>query len=90
DADMDYLIMVMALLKGQRVFVLSTGDKKEGGAMIITSQNEELVKTVAAEVNKFVEVKGGGKGRWQGKSKSWKGLETAWETAEALVKGANA
>ncbi|KAG0074283.1 hypothetical protein BGZ92_003450 [Podila epicladia] len=95
DADMDYLVTVVALLKeqelikGQRVFVLSTGDKKEGGAMIITGQNEELVKTVAAEVSKFVEVKGGGKGRWQGKSKSWKGLETAWEAAEATVKGAN-
>lgn len=96
DADMDYLVTVAALLKeqelvkGQRVFVLSTGDKKEGGAMIITGQNEELVKKVAAEVGKFVEVKGGGKGRWQGKSKSWKGLETAWEAAEAVVKGASA
>ncbi|KAG0331064.1 hypothetical protein BG004_001838 [Podila humilis] len=91
EADMDYLITVVGLLKdqdllqGQRVFVLSTGDKKEGGAMIITGQNEDLVKTVAAEVAKFVEVKGGGKGRWQGKSKSWKGLDTAWEAAEAIV-----
>ncbi|KAG0350658.1 hypothetical protein BG005_009809, partial [Podila minutissima] len=56
----------------------------------LVTVNEELVKTVAAEVSKFVEVKGGGKGRWQGKSKSWKGLETAWEAAEAVVKGASA
>ncbi|KAG0028549.1 hypothetical protein BGZ81_004631 [Podila clonocystis] len=96
DADMDYLVTLASLLKdqellkGQRVFVLSVGDKKEGGAMVITGQNEELVKKVAAEVGKFVEVKGGGKGRWQGKSKSWKGLETAWEAAEAVVKGASA
>ncbi|KAG0252241.1 hypothetical protein BG011_007100 [Mortierella polycephala] len=91
DADMDYLVVLSSLLKdhellqGQRIFILSAGDKKEGGPMMITGQNEALVKQVAAEVSKFVEVKGGGKGRWQGKSKSWKGLETAHAAAEAMI-----
>ncbi|KAF9182148.1 hypothetical protein BGZ51_004897 [Haplosporangium sp. Z 767] len=91
DADMDYLVVLSSLLKdhellrGQRIFILSAGEKKEGGPMMITGQNEALVKQIAAEVCKFVEVKGGGKGRWQGKSKSWKGLETAHAAAEAMI-----
>ncbi|KAG0288527.1 hypothetical protein BGZ98_004231 [Dissophora globulifera] len=91
DADMDFLVVLTSLLKdnelllGNRIFVLSTGDKKEGGPMIVTGQNEDLVKKVAAEISKFVEVKGGGKGRWQGKSKSWKGLDAAYTAAESLV-----
>ncbi|KAG0328561.1 hypothetical protein BGZ99_005040 [Dissophora globulifera] len=91
DADMDFLVVLTSLLKdnelllGNRIFVLSTGEKKEGGPMIVTGQNEDLVKKVAAEISKFVEVKGGGKGRWQGKSKSWKGLDAAYTAAESLV-----
>ncbi|KAI1318194.1 hypothetical protein EDD11_007077 [Mortierella claussenii] len=92
DADMDFLVILTTLLKdydliqGQRMFILSAGGKKEGGPMIITGPNEEMVKQIAAEVSKFVEVKGGGKGRWQGKSKSWKGLETAHAAAEAMLR----
>ncbi|KAG0371377.1 hypothetical protein BC939DRAFT_449711 [Gamsiella multidivaricata] len=91
DADMDFLIVLTSLLKdhdlvkGQRIFVLSAGDKKEGGPIIITGQNEDMVKKVADEISKFVEVKGGGKGRWQGKSRSWKGLETAHAAADTLI-----
>jgi len=94
DADMDYLILLTSLLKDQelvkggRIFVLSAGDKKEGGPMIVIGQDEVLVKSVAAEIVKHVEVKGGGKGRWQGKSKSWKGLEDAHAAAEILVHSA--
>ncbi|KAF9112042.1 hypothetical protein BGX27_004061 [Mortierella sp. AM989] len=91
DADMDYLVLLTSLLKdneliqGQRIFILSAGDKKEGGPMIITGQNEDMVKKIAAEVGKFVQVKGGGKGRWQGKSKSWSGLEAAHAAAKSLL-----
>lgn len=91
DADMDYLVLLTSLLKdhdllhGHRIFILSAGDKKEGGPIIITGHNEELVKKVAAQVSKLVEVKGGGKGRWQGKSKSWKGLEEAHAAANTLI-----
>ncbi|KAF8937841.1 hypothetical protein BGZ58_002049 [Dissophora ornata] len=91
DAEMDYLVILTTLLKdrdlmqGKRIFIISAGDKKEGGPMIITGQDEDLVKKVAVEVGKFVEVKGGGKGRWQGKSKSWKGLDAAHTAAESLV-----
>ncbi|KAF9204673.1 hypothetical protein BGZ49_005022 [Haplosporangium sp. Z 27] len=91
DADMDYLVLLTSLLKdhdliqGQRIFILSAGDKKEGGPMIVTGQNEDLVKKIAAEVSKFVQVKGGGKGRWQGKSKSWQGLEAAHAAAKSLL-----
>ncbi|KAG0002379.1 hypothetical protein BGZ80_010121 [Entomortierella chlamydospora] len=91
DADMDYLVLLTSLLKdseliqGQRIFILSAGEKKEGGPMIITGQSDDLVKKIATEVGKFVEVKGGGKGRWQGKSKSWQGLEAAHTAANALL-----
>ncbi|KAG0056166.1 hypothetical protein BGZ83_006075 [Gryganskiella cystojenkinii] len=94
DADMDYLILLSSLLKdqdhikGSRVFVLSAGDKKEGGPMIVTGQDEVLVKSVATEIAKHVEVKGGGKGRWQGKSKSWKGLEAAHAAVVDVVASA--
>ncbi|KAG0212254.1 hypothetical protein BGX28_006607 [Mortierella sp. GBA30] len=92
DAEMDYLVVLTSLLKdhnllqGKRMFVLSAGEKKDGGPMIITGKDEDLVKNVAAEVGKFVEVKGGGKGRWQGKSKSWKGLDAAHAAAETLLR----
>ncbi|KAG0234925.1 hypothetical protein B0O80DRAFT_450428 [Mortierella sp. GBAus27b] len=91
DAEMDYLVLLTSLLKdhdllrGHRIFILSAGDKKEGGPIIITGQNDELVKKVAAEVSKFIDVKGGGKGRWQGKSKSWQGLEEAHTAARTLL-----
>ncbi|KAF9439107.1 hypothetical protein BGZ76_011345 [Entomortierella beljakovae] len=91
DADMDYLVLLASLLKdnelvqGHRIFILSAGDKKEGGPMIITGQNEDLVKKIASEVGKFVQVKGGGKGRWQGKSKSWSGLEASYSAADTLL-----
>ncbi|KAF9941728.1 hypothetical protein BGZ65_001736 [Modicella reniformis] len=96
DADMSYLLILTTLLKdhelvcGNRIFILSVGDKQEGGPMFIVGQNDDLVKKVAAEVSKFVEVKGGGKGRWQGKSKSWKGLETAHAAAHTLVQSETA
>ncbi|KAF9082415.1 hypothetical protein BGX23_012481 [Mortierella sp. AD031] len=91
DVDMDFLGVVTALLKdsdliqGQRIFILSAGEKKEGGPMIIIGQNDELVKKLATEIAKLIDIKGGGKGRWQGKAKSWQGLDSAWAAAEALV-----
>ncbi|KAK3834954.1 MAG: hypothetical protein J3R72DRAFT_388201 [Linnemannia gamsii] len=91
DVDMDFLGVVTALLKdndliqGQRIFILSAGDKKEGGPMIIIGQSDEAVKKIATEVAKLIDIKGGGKGRWQGKSKSWQGLDSAWAAAEVLV-----
>ncbi|KAF9904336.1 Alanyl-tRNA editing protein Aarsd1 [Linnemannia zychae] len=91
DVDMDFLGVITALLKdndliqGQRIFILSAGDKKEGGPMIITGHSDDSVKKIATEVAKLIDIKGGGKGRWQGKSKSWQGLDSAWAAAEALV-----
>ncbi|KAF9920581.1 hypothetical protein FBU30_009571 [Linnemannia zychae] len=91
DVDMDFLVLVALLLKendllqGQRVFMMSAGDKKEGGPMIIVSQDEGMVKKIATEVTKLMDIKGGGKGRWQGKAKNWQGLDSAWAAAEVLV-----
>lgn len=91
DVDMDFLGVITALLKdndliqGQRIFMLSAGEKKDGGPMIIIGQSDEAVKKVATEVSKLIDIKGGGKGRWQGKAKSWQGLDSAWLAAEALV-----
>ncbi|KAF9586290.1 Alanyl-tRNA editing protein Aarsd1, partial [Lunasporangiospora selenospora] len=96
DGDGDYLVQLFhlitdnGLLQDRRIFILSSGDMNEGGPMFIMSKDEALIKRVATEVSKFVEVKGGGKGRWQGKAKSWKGLETAWEAARTLVKSESA
>jgi alanyl-tRNA synthetase len=91
DVDMDFLGVITALLtdndviQGQRIFMLSAGEKKEGGPMIIIGQSDEAIKKIATEVSKLIDIKGGGKGRWQGKAKSWQGLDSAWLAAEALV-----
>ncbi|KAF9135394.1 hypothetical protein BGW39_003191 [Mortierella sp. 14UC] len=96
DVDMDFLGVITALLKdndliqGQRIFILSAGEKKEGGPMIIIGQSDEAVKNIATEVAKLIDIKGGGKGRWQGKCKSWQGLDSAWAAAEALVHAGSA
>ncbi|KAG0269713.1 hypothetical protein DFQ27_002382 [Actinomortierella ambigua] len=93
DADVDYLTLLASLLQkdydlvqGKRIFVLSTGDRKEGGAMTLLGKDEDLIKKVAAAIQSNVDIKGGGKGRWQGKaSKSWDGLDAAWQAARAIV-----
>ncbi|KAG0241791.1 hypothetical protein BGW41_005298 [Actinomortierella wolfii] len=93
DADVDYLTLLSTLLlkeydlvQGKRIFVLSAGDRKEGGAMMLLGKDEDLVKKVAAAIQSKVDIKGGGKGRWQGKApKSWDGLDEAWQAARVIV-----
>ncbi|KAF9975751.1 hypothetical protein BGZ73_000501 [Actinomortierella ambigua] len=93
DADTDYLVLLSSLLQkdydlvqGKRIFALSAGDRKEGGAMILLGKDEDLIKKAAAAIQSKVDIKGGGKGRWQGKApKSWDGLDDAWQAARAVV-----
>ncbi|RUP46885.1 Threonyl/alanyl tRNA synthetase [Jimgerdemannia flammicorona] len=86
DGDMDYLLVLAGLLKekgvlvGARVVMLSAGEKAGGGPMMVLGVDEERVNEVVKGITGELDgVKGGGKGRWQGRVKTWKGLEKAWE-----------
>jgi alanyl-tRNA synthetase len=88
DADMEYLVLLgngakeQKLLEESAVIVLAGGEQAAGGPIIVLGGNDESVKKVAQALTQHLDgLKGGGKGRWQGKCKTWKG----WETAKAAV-----
>lgn len=73
DAAMDYLRTVEKELgklePGQGTLVLFTGLSKTGGSIVISGDKTDVV---AAKVKEIVtNVKGGGKGKWQGKVPVW-------------------
>ncbi|OBZ89285.1 Alanyl-tRNA editing protein Aarsd1 [Choanephora cucurbitarum] len=84
DADMEYLGFVAnglrdrSVLEGKnKVVVLAAGEKKTGGPIVITGGTAELVQQVGKVVMKILPgVKGGGKGRWQGKAQNWNEIES--------------
>ncbi|PVZ97412.1 hypothetical protein BB558_004988 [Smittium angustum] len=59
------------------VVIVSAGQKKTGGPIMVFGK-DELVSKVSGEITKSIPgVKGGGKGaKWQGKSTTWKELES--------------
>ncbi|KAG0175484.1 Alanyl-tRNA editing protein Aarsd1 [Apophysomyces sp. BC1034] len=89
DADMDYLNLVATELRDKfqpdQVVVLAAGGKKTGGPIIIAGAADEVIQKTAKAVATVVDVKGGGKGRWQGKTKSWQGIEKVEEQLEKVM-----
>lgn len=86
DGDMDFLSMVAngirdrQLLPEQadvnKIVVLAAGEEKAGGPIIVTGTNNEIVQKAGKLVMKALSgVKGGGKGRWQGKAQNWVGID---------------
>ncbi|KAG2181189.1 hypothetical protein INT43_008771 [Umbelopsis isabellina] len=93
DADMDYLSLLGSLAKEQKlleendkaVIVLAGGEQSAGGPIIVLGANDEKVKKTAQTLTQHLDgLKGGGKGRWQGKCKTWKGWENAKDAVAAL------
>lgn len=84
DADMEFLSMVSNVMRdcqlikegSNKVVVLAAGEKKTGGPLIVAGGNNDIVQQTGKLVMKqLTGVKGGGKGRWQGKSQNWNGIE---------------
>ncbi|KAF7726491.1 hypothetical protein EC973_008726 [Apophysomyces ossiformis] len=88
DADLEYLNAVATALKDKlasdQVVVLAAGEKKSGGPILIAGGSDEMIQKTAKVIATVVDVKGGGKGRWQGKTKSWKGVENIEKELEKL------
>ncbi|CEP14634.1 hypothetical protein [Parasitella parasitica] len=59
-----------------KVVVLAAGGRKTGGPLIVAGSDNDIVQKVGKILTSVLsEVKGGGKGRWQGKAKNWDGIE---------------
>lgn len=92
DADMDYLVLLGNGAKEQKllennpgsVVILAGGEQSAGGPVIVLGIDDESVKKAAQTLTQHLDgLKGGGKGRWQGKCKTWKG----WDNARAAIEG---
>jgi alanyl-tRNA synthetase len=91
DADMDYLVLLANGAKDQKlleenagaVIILAGGETSAGGPIIVLGSDDDSVKKATQLLTQHLDgLKGGGKGRWQGKCKTWKG----WESAQAAIK----
>lgn len=84
EADMDFLAMVANVIRDRKlleegtnkVVVLAAGEQQTGGPIIVTGGTNEIVQKTGKIVTATLSgVKGGGKGRWQGKAQNWSGIE---------------
>ncbi|ORX94571.1 alanyl-tRNA synthetase domain-containing protein 1 [Basidiobolus meristosporus CBS 931.73] len=89
DADMTFLNLLTHHLKvasPESVALLCGGPKKEGGPIIIIGNPDKVKKCSDIVTETLANVKGGGKGRWQGKTSSWTNLETVFaKVSETLT-----
>ncbi|RCI00298.1 hypothetical protein CU098_011990, partial [Rhizopus stolonifer] len=94
EGDMEFIGMMANIVKDrklleeqdQRVIILAAGEKKQGGPIIITGSTNEIVqKTGKAVMATLNGVKGGGKGRWQGKAQSWDDIDNLENAIKQLV-----
>jgi alanyl-tRNA synthetase len=91
EADMEFVTMVAAIMKDRKVLdgtgkvvVLVAGPKKTGGPIIIAGDTDEVVQKTGKIVKETIpEVKGGGKGRWMGKSSCWSNIDALKQALEA-------
>ncbi|KAI9478213.1 MAG: Threonyl/alanyl tRNA synthetase [Benjaminiella poitrasii] len=88
DGDMDFLGMIANVMRDQHVLedieknnqkaviILAAGEQERGGPIIVTGSDNETVQKAGKLIMKTLPgVKGGGKGRWQGKAQNWQGIE---------------
>lgn len=84
EADMDFLATVANVIRDRKlleegtnkVVVLAAGEQQTGGPIIVTGGTNEIVQKTGKIVTAALSgVKGGGKGRWQGKAQNWSGIE---------------
>lgn len=93
DADMEFLTMVANVIRDRalieegssKVVLLAAGDKKTGGPVIITGGSNDIVQKTGKILTSVISgVKGGGRGRWQGKAQNWTGVENLEKALEDL------
>lgn len=93
DADMEFLTTIANVVKDrkfleegvEKVIVLAAGEKNIGGPVIVTGGNNDIVQKTGKIINSVLSgVKGGGKGRWQGKAQNWNGMENLEKALEQL------
>lgn len=91
DTGLDYISLILKLVLKQipdnKTLILLTGESKEGGSVIIYSSDPQKSIDIGKHLQSLVsELKGGGKGKWQGKINSYqKGeLESALSYLESL------
>ncbi|KAI7875851.1 ThrRS/AlaRS common domain-containing protein [Lichtheimia hyalospora FSU 10163] len=95
DADMEFLTQIANTLKDKQVLesresktiVLAAGEANVGGPIMVLGGSNDSVQNVAkAVITELADggIRGGGKGRWQGKAKSWKGIESLQEKLDQL------
>lgn len=93
DADMEFLTMIANVVRdrklleegAEKVIVLAAGEKNVGGPIIVTGGNNDIVQKTGKLINTVLSgVKGGGKGRWQGKAQNWNGMENLEKALEQL------
>ncbi|KAK9701198.1 hypothetical protein K7432_011820 [Basidiobolus ranarum] len=81
DADMTFLNLLTHHLKDfppHSVILLCGGPKKEGGPIIILGNQDKVKECSNIVTEVLTNVKGGGKGRWQGKTTSWTNLDAVF------------
>lgn len=94
DGDMEFLVMVANVIRDRqllesndKVVILAAGEKKTGGPIIVTGSDNDLVQKTGKIVMKVLSgVKGGGKGRWQGKAQNWNGIEDLEKALQDEIK----
>lgn len=94
DGDMEFLGMVANVIRDRqllesndKVVILAAGEKKTGGPIIVTGSDNDLVQKTGKIVMKVLSgVKGGGKGRWQGKAQNWNGIEDLEKVLQDEIK----
>lgn len=94
DGDMEFLGMVANVIRDRqllesndKVVILAAGEKKTGGPIIVTGSDNDLVQKTGKIVMKVLSgVKGGGKGRWQGKAQNWNGIEDLEKALQDEIK----
>lgn len=94
DGDMEFLGMVANVIRDRqllenndKVVILAAGEKKTGGPIIVSGSDNDLVQKTGKIVMKVLsEVKGGGKGRWQGKAQNWNGIENLEKALQDEIK----
>lgn len=94
DADMEFLQMISFAIRDQKLLdnvennkavVLAAGENHVGGPMIILGSSDAVIQQAAKTVIAGLDIKGGGKGRWQGKAKNWKGIDEIQKQLDQLT-----
>ncbi|KAI8645015.1 Threonyl/alanyl tRNA synthetase [Parasitella parasitica] len=94
DGDMEFLGMIangirdrQLLENNDKVVVLAAGERRTGGPVIVAGSDNDIVQKTGKILTTVLSgVKGGGKGRWQGKAQNWDGIEELEKALQDEIK----